>query len=223
MHIPYWKKWTSYLTELSLETTSSPYNSHLEVSLKRGRLMLSTRNAIYSYSDKYDNFGKAFKKMDLNGVQEVLLLGFGLGSIPYILEKVEHCDFSYTGVEIDEEVIYLASKYVLPDLNSDINLVTSDAITFLTLDQNRYDLIAMDIFESDYIPQQFETESYLRGLEEHLSADGVIMYNRLAYTDQDVKKSLAFYNDVFKKVFPDSEYLTIKGNMMLFNRKDVLK
>jgi len=223
MEIPWWKKTLSYLTDVSLEKTSSPYNKHLEVSLKNGRLMLSTHNAIYSYSDKYDNFGDAFKRMNLESVEEVLLLGFGLGSIPLILEKVEGRNLSYTGVEIDEEVIYLASKYVLPQLKSDISLYTSDAMAFLALDQSRYDLIAMDIFESDYIPQQFETDEFLYSLIEHLSVDGVLMYNRLAYTDDDVEKSVAYFQDVFSKVFPDACYLTIKGNMMLFNRKDVLK
>ena len=223
MHIPWWKKTLSYITEIGIESTSSPYNSHLEVSLKKGRLMLSTQNAIYSYSDKYANFGDAFKKMNLDGIEEVLLLGFGLGSIPLILEKVEHKSFNYTGVEIDEEVIYLASKYVLPELTSEINLFTSDAMSFLAVDQNRYDLIAMDIFESDFIPKQFETESYLYSLMEHLTMDGVIMYNRLAYTKQDIEKSVAYFHDVFSKVFPNAAYISVKGNMMLFNRKDVLK
>ena len=223
MNIPWWKKTLSYITELEIERTSSPYNSHLEVSLKKGRLMLSTHNAIYSYSDKYDNFGDAFKKMNLNGIEEVLLLGFGLGSIPLILEKIEKVKMNYTGVEIDEEVIYLASKYVLPQLESEINLFTSDAMSFLAVDQNRYDLIAMDIFESDFIPEQFETESYLYSIIEHLTMDGVLMYNRLAYTKQDIEKSVAYYHNVFNKVFPDATYLSIKGNMMLFNRKDVLK
>ncbi|NNF33642.1 MAG: hypothetical protein HKN68_06015 [Saprospiraceae bacterium] len=223
MEIPWWKKTLSYLTEVSIEKTSSPYNKHLEVSLKSGRLMLSTHNAIYSYSDKYDNFGDAFKRMKLDNIEEVLLLGFGLGSIPLILEKTEGKNLSYTGVEIDEEVIYLASKYVLPQLKSDISLFTSEAMAFLALDQSKYDLIAMDIFESDYIPHQFETESFLYSLNEHLTIGGVLMYNRLAYTDEDVKKSEEYFHNVFSKVFPNACYLTIKGNMMLFNRKDVLK
>lgn len=223
MEIPWWKKILSYLMEISIEKTASPYNDHLEVSLKKGRLMLSTHNAIYSYSDKYDNFGDAFKRMNLNSIEEVLLLGFGLGSIPLILEKVEGQNLSYTGVEIDEEVIYLASKYILPQLKSDISLYTSDALAFLAQDHNRYDLIAMDIFKSDYIPPQFETESFLYNLIEHLTIDGVLMYNRLAYTNADVRKSVTYFHDVFNKVFPDACYLTIKGNMMLFNRKAVLK
>ena len=223
MNIPWWKKILSYITEIGIEETSSPYNAHLEVSLRKGRLMLSTRNAIYSYGDKYANFGDAFKKMKFQGIEEVLLLGFGLGSIPLILEKVENQNFNYTGVEIDEEVIYLASKYILPQLTSEINLYTSDAMSFLAVDKNRYDLIAMDIFESDYIPEQFETESYLYSLVEHLTVDGVIMYNRLACTKKDIDKSVAYFHDVFNKVFPNAAYLSIKGNMMLFNRKDVLK
>lgn len=206
-----------------MEKTSSPHNEYLEVSLKKGRLMLSTHNAIYSFSDKYDNFGEAFQQMDLSRINEVLLLGFGLGSIPFILEKKCNKRFSYTGIEIDEEVTYLASKYILPQLKSEINLITTDAINFLTVDANKYDLIAMDVFESDYIPEQFETKEFLQTLKNKINKEGIIMYNRLAYTDEDVDKSVAFYHDIFNEVFPDATYLTIKGNLMLINREDVLK
>ena len=221
--IPAWKKWASYFTEIRLEETSSVYNKHLLVSLVNGRLMLSTNNAIYSYGDKYHNFGHTFKKLNLSGVNEVLLLGFGLGSIPHILEKKEKKFFSYTGVEIDEEVIYLASKYVLPNLTSDIDLITSDAITFLSIDTYKYDLIAMDIFESDYIPDRFETEEYLESLRDRITENGIILYNRLACTKNEIDKSTYYYHEVFNKVFPESTYLTIRGNLMLINRSDVLK
>lgn len=222
-NIPKWKKWASYITEIYLEETSSVHNDHLLVSLVNGRLMLSTNNAIYSYGDKYHNFGYSFKKMDLTGVKEVLLLGVGLGSIPILLEKKEKQKFSYTGVEIDEEVMYLASKYVIPGLSSDFDLVTSDAISFLSIDTRKYDMIAMDIFESDYIPSKFETEEYLESLKNHLTENGILMYNRLACTEKDINKSNKFYRDVFHKVFPQATTLRIKGNLMLFNRSDVLK
>lgn len=57
--------------------------------------------------------------------------------------------YSYTGVEIDDAVIYLASKYVLPDVISDIHLIQADAFSYIQQDSNRYDIIAMDIFISE--------------------------------------------------------------------------
>lgn len=224
MKIPSWKKYLSYLTELHVESTTSPYNKELHVSISDGRYMLSTENAIYSYADKYDNFLESFEAMKLNeGIQNVLLLGFGLGSIPYMLEKKLGYSFHYTGVEIDEEVIYLASKYVLDDLKSDVQLICSDAMSFLVQSHEKFDLICMDVFESDVIPEQFETPDFLQLMKENLTENGKIMYNRLAYTGIDTQQSKQYYETVFLQEFPDAAYLEIKGNWMLFNDKSILK
>ena len=90
------KKWWSYISEVHIESTSSEYNESLHVLLKNGRYQLCTPNAVYSYADKYDNFKDCFKQLNLNhkSLQNILLLGFGLGSIPYMLEKKFHKDFS---------------------------------------------------------------------------------------------------------------------------------
>jgi len=108
MEIPKWKRWLSYLMEVHLESSSSEHNEELHVSLSKGRLQLSTANAIYSYADKYENFYKTFEQVELNEkVDDVLILGFGLGSIPYMLESKFGKKYRYTGV-----VRYL--KYFLP-------------------------------------------------------------------------------------------------------------
>lgn len=50
---------------------------------------MCTAHAVYSYEDRYDNFVRAFKKAKLHDrkIDNVLILGFGLGSIPIILEN----------------------------------------------------------------------------------------------------------------------------------------
>jgi len=97
----------SYITQQHMETIHSDYNEVLHVFLKNGRYQLCTANAIYSYGDKYDNFRRSFTQMDLAkmDIDTVLLLGFGLGSIPYMLEKTFQKRYSYTGIEIDESII----------------------------------------------------------------------------------------------------------------------
>jgi len=215
--IPLWKKYLSYVSEIHLESTSSIHNPELHVSLKDGRLMLSTDNAIYSFADKYYNFAEVLEMLNYSHFKNCLILGFGLGSIPYIIEKTLGELLSYTGIEIDEEVIYLASKYVLPQLNSDIQIIQADALTYVNLNQNKFDLILMDVFESDYIPSVFETAEFLQDLENCLTSGGLVMYNRLANSSDDAQKSLEFYNAQFTKVFPLATYLRVKGNLMLLS------
>ena len=113
MKQPLWKRLVSYFFEIHIESTSSEFNPHLYVSLYKGRYQLSTANAIYSFEDLYDNFSEAFEEIDLDrlAIQNVLILGFGLGSIPILLEQHFNKEYHYTGIEIDEIVRICANQF----------------------------------------------------------------------------------------------------------------
>ncbi len=210
----------SYITQQHMETIHSDYNEVLHVFLKNGRYQLCTANAIYSYGDKYDNFKRSFDQMQLDmlDIENVLLLGFGLGSIPFMLEKTFHQNYSYTGVEIDESIIYLASKYVLDELTSEIEMIQADAYSYIYQTSMKYDLICIDIFVDDKIPEVFLDVDFLEAVTENLTEKGILMFNHLSYTHADEVAALAYYNDVFKTVFPTGKCLDVKGNLMMVNR-----
>lgn len=220
IQIPQWKRWLSYVSEVKLEETYSDYNEYLCVSLQEGRIQLSTADAIYSFADKYDNFRHAFERMKLPEKADVLLLGFGLGSIPYMLEKKFGKQYTYTGVEIDGEVIRLASKYVLPDLSADITLIEADARIFLMQDTTRYDIIAMDIFVGTKVPEDLKTTAYLQLLEESLREGGILIFNLLASQSDDKKQALEYFDKVFKPIFPQGGYMNTGGNLLLINNTE---
>lgn len=216
MEIPKWKKWLSYLMEIHLESSSSEHNEELHISLNNGRLQLSTANAIYSYADKYQNFYKVFEQIKLDDqTEDVLILGFGLGSIPFMLENKFDKKYNYTGVELDEEVIYLASKYVLSSLQSDVLLVEADAINYMHQCTQTFDLICIDIFVDDQIPEAFLTYDFLNLVKESLSEKGIVIFNHLADRPSYEKKARAYYNDIFLQVFPQGKYLQVLGNGMM--------
>lgn len=219
MHIPAWKKYLSYLWEIHIESASSEINPHLYVSLKRGRLQLCTANAVYSYGDLYDNFSKAFDRINLDRLpgDEVLLLGFGLGSIPVILEKSMGRSYYYTAIEIDEAVIDLANRYVLDDLDSPIQMIRADAYAFAVQTEATFDLICMDVFEDDKIPEEYEELEFLEQLRDLLNPGALLLYNRLAVHRSDIEQSRLFFEQKFKKVFPNATYLDVEGNWMLMN------
>lgn len=219
MIIPIWKKYLSYFFELHIESAPSEINPHLYVSLSRGRYQLSTANAIYSFADLYDNFTLTFQQINLSTtIKDVLILGFGLGSIPYMLEKKFNKSYHYTAVEIDENVLYLANKYALPVLTSPITMMPADAFAFVHYCQERFDLLCMDVFLDDIVPDNFETEYYLRQLENLLNPEGILLFNKLAATEKDRKQAAQFF-ELFKSVFPNGTYLEVNGNWMLINDK----
>jgi spermidine synthase len=225
MKQPAWKRFLSYFYTFCLEDTHSNINPHLQVFLKQGRYQLCTDHAVYSYGDLYDNFTRAFDVLKLEeiDVRKVLVLGFGMGSIPIILEKLFEKDYEYTGIEIDKKVIELAHKYVLPEVKSKINLVCADAYQFVMGCKEKFDLIAVDVFLDDMIPASFEKDDFLARLATLLSPEGIVVYNRLSQNKKDIALNDAFYNDHFKNCFPDADILIMEGNSMLLSRRDFMR
>lgn len=222
---PYWKRWLSYFAEFHLESAPSDYNPHLYVALKQGRYQLCSEHAVYSYADLYANFFDAFQTLRLTDlpIQKVLILGLGLGSIPWMLERNFQQSYQYTAVEIDDSVIYLANKYALHQLASPITCIQADAFTFMAQNQEKYDMICMDIFLDDIIPRKFASLTFLRFLEQALADQGVLLYNRLSLTPDDREETLQFYTQCFKTVFPRGTYLDVQTNFMLLNRSDLFR
>lgn len=224
MEISKWKKWLSYFKEVHLESTSSIHNPSLHVSLVEGRHQLSTDDAIYSFDDKYDNFAQAFEKIDWQKYdgENVLILGLGLASIPYILEHKYNMNFNYTCVEIDEQVIFLAEKYILKDIKAHFEIISTDAELYINQCLQQFDLICMDIFENDFVPPQFETVAFLNQLKTILTPGGMILYNRLALTDRDRVLSQRFYDNEFSTAFRDGYLMDVGGNFILMNHREGL-
>lgn len=224
MKQPLWKRWLSYLTEIHIESAPGEINPHLYISLKNGRYQLSTANAIYSYDDLYDNFFEVFKKINWAStqIQKVLILGYGTGSIPYMLEKNWGFNFEYTAIEKDENVLYLANKYTQDQIQSKIVFICADALHYVNQSNEQFDLICMDIFLDDKIPPQFKTRDYLTKLSQQLKAQGILLYNTLASLEQDIAEAEAFYKDEFQAVFPHSEKLEVGENFILVNDKSCL-
>lgn len=219
MRPPKWKQWLSHLIELHIESASSDHNPHLYVSLNKGRYQLCTANAIYSFEDQYSNYRKAFARLDLDRLpgQEVLILGFGLGSIPFMLEKIFDRELFYTAVEVDEAVIELASKYALPEIDASIQMICADALLYVAQQAATFDMICMDVYLDDVVPDVFEQEAFLLGLKSMLNPGGILLFNRLAATPEDKSRSEQFYVQKFLPVFPLGAYIDVDGNYMLFN------
>lgn len=223
MKIPRWKKLLSHIVPLTLEETGSEQNPELTVTLDKGRLQLLSGDAIYSWDDLYKNFLIAFDqlKIDEQKIEDVLILGLGLGSIPYMLEKIFHRNYHYTAVEWDETVAELAAKYTLSRLSSPVEIVTADAEIFVQIAEQQYDMIVVDIFEDDLTPPQFETTAFLQNCNNLIRPGGLLLFNRLHGGDRSVKiVTERFFERDFKAVFPEAWAIDTGGNWILCFRKE---
>lgn len=213
-------KWMSHLVDVQIETVESAYSGTLEIICRKGRYALCTPNAVYSYDDLYVNFKNTFEQIDLGAfpIQKVLVLGLGLGSIPWLLETRFNKKYMYTFVEIDENVVNLAERYTLEYLNSPYEVFVEDAFQFVKEAKDRYDLITVDLFIDDLVPSAFETIAFLQNLKQLLTPQGLLLYNRLAYNDLLLQKTTQFYEKSFQAVFKEGTMLELDDNRMLLNR-----
>ncbi len=220
-NVPLWKYYLSFFKEFLLENYSSDQNGHLELFLRKGRLMLCAENAIYSYDDLYLNFLYSFRKIEtqfMTQIQSVLVLGMGLGSIPLILEKEYDRNFEFTMVEYDETVAYLAQEYSLERLNSPVQLRIQDAGIFMEINTEKYDMICVDLFKDQLVPPLFKTSGFLSNCRDSLSSNGILIYNSPGNTEEERAISKEFFEDVFLSVFPQGKLLSLHKNSMLFSK-----
>lgn len=215
------KKILSYLVDIQIDTATTALNPVLNLTLRKGRYYLTTTNAVYSFGDLYDNFLKTFQRIDFdkNRFQNILILGFAMGSVPFMLERVFGQKFHCTGVELDPKIVEWAKRYTLPQLNNKVDLQQNDASRFMAANQEKFDLVIVDLFLDDLIPSQFETVEFLQKISASISPNGLLLYNRLSDTSQAFSATQQFFNQQFKAVFPDGKYLDVEGNWMLANRE----
>lgn len=217
LNIPIWKKWLSYLSPQVLEFTSSEKNPELAVLLYRGRMQLLSGNAVYSWDDLYRNFNIAFKQLEVTKRDraDVLLLGLGLGSVPFILEKIYGRTYHYTAVEWDETVAELANRYTLSRLDSAVEVVIADAEVFVELCDEKFDMVIIDLFEDDLTPPQFRTREFLMHCAALLRPHGLLLFNCLHNLSHERSGTKRFFEQVFHAVFPAAHAIDTGGNWIL--------
>ena len=205
-----------------VERIKTGYNV-LEVIRQDNKLVLNAPHTNYSYGSLHEVFRNAFQQIhpDFQEIKNVLILGFGAGSVAWILQKENRCACQITGVEVDAAVIALAKKYFRLDRIKNLNLHIADAADFISVDTNRYNLIVIDLFLDHRTPEKFLTAGFLESLQEHLLPQGIILFNYLLYDFEAREKSIEFEKN-FRYFFQQIQKLTYRKqpkNIIFLGRK----
>ncbi len=209
------KKYISYFTELPVKQVNSVYGL-VDVTLEKGRYKLSTENAIHSYQDLYSVFANGFKNLHIqnHSINNLLVLGYGLGSISYLLDKQYNLTPDTIGIEINDDVITLCYQYGYT--SSNINLLHYDAHEFVFETESKFDLICIDVFQDDFIPTKFEEKEFLYQVQNILAENGTVLINRLYHKHWKIETD-KYFNEVFKEVFPDGKLMVLNKNCLIIN------
>jgi spermidine synthase len=114
------------------------------------------------------------------GAKTALVLGNGAGMVPMRLAEL---GVAVTAVEIDPAALRAARELFGYDPGR-VKTVQADARTFLRGCSGGYDVIVVDLFHGDGVPDYLITRDIFRDLRRCLAADGVAVFNTFADLDQ---------------------------------------
>ena len=217
-----WEFFRSYMTGRMVEKTSSTINPILEVNYINGKYHLDAENVNYSNGSLYRVFDKIFHKIhyETHHPKDVLLLGFGAGSVASLIQDKYHNDCNFVSVEKDQEVIRLGSKYFDTARFLHNNIICADANDFINENHQHFDLIVFDCYIDSEVPDQLEKNKFLEGLHRALKKGGMLLFNKFVF-DKKSKTSAGELKIKFDRLPDVTELFHIHENMFSFSEKNV--
>ena len=160
--------------------------------------------------------------------KEMLMIGLGGGTIASTLMEL-YPDLKMDLVEVDEAVVKVAQQFFNFYPNAMTNVVIVDGRVFvrraLRIDR-RYDLIILDAYNGDYIPEHLMTKEFLSDVKALLTPNGILVANTFAssrlYDHESTTYGKVFGQFMNLKMPGTGNRVIIAGKKRLPNQ-DVLK
>jgi spermidine synthase len=142
--------------------------------------------------------------------KRILVIGLGGASLPQALARL-YPDVPIDIVEIDSAVVHVAETYFDFTPTSRMQIFVQDARVWgkrAVSAEPRYDLILLDAFNGDYIPEHLMTFEYLTETRALLTDRGVLAANTFAtsalYAHESATYARAF-GAIFNLKMPDNQ------------------
>lgn len=142
-----------------------------------------------------------YVRMTLGGLlvnpnpRNVLMIGLGGGTIPLVLTEM-FPEAVIDIVEIDEAVVKVAKRFFNFEETDQLKVHVADARVYTkraALKNKSYDLIILDAFTGEYIPEHLMTREYLEETKAILSGDGVLIANTFSTSDLYDHESVTYH------------------------------
>ncbi len=175
--------------------------------LKHSQMDKNNPNDLLFTYTKYFHLGNLFNPQ----LEKILFVGGGGFSGPKnFLEN--YPDSLIDVVEIDFKVIDVAKTYFSLRDNSRLQIFNEDARTFLVNSDEKYDLIILDAYATDYVPFHLLTQEYFQILKEHLKPNGIVISNLLGTIEGDTSDLPRSVYKTMKSSFPTVYVFTTAGS-----------
>ncbi len=125
-----------------------------------------------SYYDFFIPLPSIFRK---NSVK-MLILGLGGGTMPYQMRGFYGNKVKITAVEPNKDMIEMAKKFVPRGLKN-TRVIMDDGFGYLKAQREKYDILVLDAYVRDHMPEPFYTEEFINLANKALAADGILAIN----------------------------------------------
>ncbi|MBO0357083.1 fused MFS/spermidine synthase [Hymenobacter sp. BT186] len=170
----------SYLFPIT-RTVQSEVSGPLEVTWRKGRKVLDTRHANYSYGSLQQVLRYGLLFVEPRQASHALLLGLGGGSVVATLRHELQYEGHITAIELDAVVIGLAATEfgVRPD--AQLAIVCADAFAWIrTAPDTQFGLIIVDLFVDLHLPAGLQTAGFWQDIRRVLRPGGYVLFNTLS-------------------------------------------
>lgn len=149
--------------------------------------------------------------------RRVLIIGLGGGVLPMALRALE-AELEIDTVELDPAVVKVARSHFRYQEDARVRTHVQDARVFVRQQQRHgaaYDLVLVDAFDRDYIPEHLLTREFLQQLHSLLTPHGVLAAN--TFTAGALSRhEAATYQAVFGQLY---QVELAGGNRILLARR----
>ena len=132
--------------------------------------------------------------------RSILVIGLGGGTIPTVLAEL-FSEVPMDVVEIDPAVVEVARQFFDYKERTGVTVHVQDARIYIkraVLLQKQYDMIILDAFTGDYIPEHLMTMEFLQETRTLLTESGVLVANTFSTSDLYDHESVT-YDAVFEE------------------------
>ena len=215
------KRLLSFLFPVKIHQKKSVYSKNLEVTWNNGYLVLDSENTNYSFGSLQRVLKKGLKYIGyerIQNFQSILVLGVAGGSVIETLKKEVKFEGKITGVEIDADVIELATKYFGLGNYKNVSIINDDAFEFVLKTKEKYDLIIIDIFQDTTMPNFLYEDFFINRINFLLNVNGFILFNTMTLNEKDKSRNLA-YRQKFSEAYSVRMYPKVEFHNELFTIK----
>lgn len=132
-----------------------------------------------------------------------LVLGLGGGDLVYILDQLRP-NWTTVFVELEAEVAQVAEKYFGIGNTNKRSVLVSDARIYMERNRERYDLVVVDLYNGDEVPEFVSSEKFLLDVAKSLKSKGKAIFNYASHSfgDNDFARFERKLKLVFDSVTP---------------------